>query len=195
MDTSSDPPLWRRLLDTARRRWVLALVLFGVLAGLGAAYSLSIPTQYTATGVMSFQPREGVSEGRDLTALLASRYPAVVAGETAVGRAAIAAGVTPSEVSAGLASEVQPATLNMVVTVTLPNATQALAASQSLYLSASAANDTDPYLEALQTESPTSVVAVAGIPTVVILAAVVLLSALAAVLVTLFVDQLLVRSP
>lgn len=195
MDTSSDLPLWRRLLDTVRRRIVLALVLFGVLVGLGAAYSLSIPTQYTATGVMSFQPREGVSEGRDLTALLASRYPAVVASETAVGKASIAAGVTPSEVSAGLASEVQPSTLNMVITVTLPNATQAMAASQSLYLSALAANDTDPYLEALQTESPTSAVAVGGIPTVVLLAAVVLLSAVASALVTLFVDQMLKRSP
>lgn len=194
MDTSITP-FWRRLLDTARRRWLITVVVFGVLVGLGAAYSLSIPTQHAATGVVSFQPRKDVAEGRDLTALLASRYPAVVASDTAVGQAAIAAGVTPAAVSAGLVSEVVPETLNMTITVSMPDATQALAATQSLYLSALAANSDDPYLEALQTESPTSVTAVGGVPIIVLLAAVVLLSAIAAALVTLFVDQFLGRSP
>ena len=176
-----------------RSRWRLAAVVFAALVVLGGVYVLTIPTTYVSNGVISFQPRLDESNGRDLTALLAERYPAYLSSSTALAGAATAAGVTTGQVEAGLVAAVEPATLNMQFSVTLSSSQQAQAAAGSLYLSTLEYNITDPYLEALRVETPTPAVAVAGIPKPFLLSAVVLLAALTSTMAALVVNQLSAR--
>lgn len=136
-----------RIARSTKRRWQVVVGLFVVLTALGSFYVATLPDKYVSTGVISFQPRLDESNGRDLTALLAAEFPAVMASTSSVGQAATAAGVSTGQVSSGLVAAVEPSTLNLVFSVTLGTAQQAQNAAQSLYLSTVEYNATDPFLE------------------------------------------------
>ncbi|MDQ1250232.1 MAG: hypothetical protein QG597_4611 [Actinomycetota bacterium] len=181
---------WQRHLVAVRRfRW-LVLGVFAGLALLGMVYVATLPTSYEASGVISFQPREGEINGEDLISLLVQRYPAVAESTPVVGRAATAAGVSSSTVTSGLSALVQPSSANLILTVTLDSAQQAVIANQSIYQSVMESNLTDPYLEALQVEAPSQVAKALGVPKALLAGAVLFLSAVVAVLVGLLADQL-----
>lgn len=179
--------------ERARRvlsgHWKAILATFVILAGLGSAYVMTLPATYQATGVISFQPREGEINGRDLVALLVERYPAIVASSTNLGQAATAAGVSASTVEGGLTTAIAPSTLNLTITVVLDSPTQALNAARSLYLSTMQANTTDPYLQALQIQPPTETGQVSGLPKPILLFAVVVLAGLLAAMVGVVADM------
>lgn len=174
-----------------RRRWVVVLVVFVAVAGFGAVSVTSREPDYVATGVMSFQPREGEVNGRDLTSLLVSRYPAVVRSSDSLGTAATASGVSGSAMSSATLATVEPATLNLVITVSLGSPEAALAGAQSLYLSTLRANASDPYLQAVQVQPPTTSGSVVGVSSGVLIVALAVLSALLAVAAAVAFDALL----
>jgi hypothetical protein len=174
-----------------RRRWPAALAVFVVLVGVGGWAALSRSPSYVATGVMSFQPREGEINGRDLTALLVARYPAVVRSSDSLGAAATAAGVSSATMDAGTSASVEPETLNLVMSVTLDSPQAALSGAQTLYLKTLSANDSDPYMQALQVQPPRTTGTVEGMSNSVVLAAVLVAALAASVAVALAVDAVL----
>ena len=181
------------LVAALRTRPVLALVVFVVPVVLGWIYVFTLPSSYSATGVVSFQPRIDESNGRDLTSLLARRYPVVAQSEQSVGDAATAAGVSTGSVQSGLSASVAPETLNLDITVELETASQALAAVQSIFQSVVASNSDDPYLEALSVQPPTQATEVPGPSKLLFAVAVVVLAAALAALVALAAQMLLDR--
>ena len=180
-----------RLLAAIRRRPILVIVVFVVPVILGWVYVFSLPTSYAATGVISFQPRIDESNGRDLTSLLARRYPVVAQSEQSVGAAATAAGVSNASLQSGLLALVTAETLNLTLTVTLDSPTAAVAGVQSVFQSVVAANENDPYLEALSVQPPTVATEVPGPPRFFLALAVVVLAAVVAALAALVASTIL----
>ena len=142
-----------------------------------------------ATAVVSFVPSAGDSSGRDLVALLAQRYPEIVASTDSVKQAATASGLSESEVQAGLSAAIQPGSLNMLLTVKAPTPEQADAAVDSLYKTTLKANEGDTNIKAVAVSAPSASSTPAGVPKKILYAAVVLLAAMVAVVVALIVDQ------
>ena len=172
-----------------RRQWIALVATFVVLAVGGGAYVALLPVQYQATAVVSFVPSAGDSSGRDLVALLAQRYPEIVASTDSVKQAATASGLSESEVQAGLSAAIQPGSLNMLLTVKAPTPEQADAAVDSLYKTTLNANEGDTNIKAVAVSAPSASSTPAGVPKKILYAAVVLLAAMVAVVVALIVDQ------
>ena len=126
---------------------------------------------------------------RDLVALLAQRYPEIVASTDSVKQAATASGLSESEVQAGLSAAIQPGSLNMLLTVKAPTPEQADAAVDSLYKTTLKANEGDTNIKAVAVSAPSASSTPAGVPKKILYAAVVLLAAMVAVVVALIVDQ------
>lgn len=185
--------LARRALAAARRRIVLVAVVFLVLAGGGVALVASQPAAYTATSIVSFQPRQDQLAGADLVELLTARYPAIAESTPVVGAAASAAGVSTSTLRAGLTAAVTVSTLNLSLSTTLDDPARAIAANQSIYQSLVAASATDIYLQALEVEQPTQVSKDPSLPVPLLSIVVVALAAIVALLVGLVFDQLVPR--
>lgn len=120
------------------------LVVFGALF----MYVRSIPVTYQSTSVVAFQPQPNSATGRDLISLLIQTYPEYVASGDTVKKAATAAGVPASEVSAGLNAEIPPLTLNMIITTELSDPGRARIANQSLVDQVIQQGKRDPYLVA-----------------------------------------------
>ncbi|MCB0914143.1 MAG: hypothetical protein KDC23_00360 [Actinobacteria bacterium] len=179
------------LLAAIRRRPLLVLVVFLVPLLLGWIYVFTLSSSYSATGVVSFQPRVDESNGRDLTSLLARRYPEVAQSDQSVGDAAIAAGVSTATLQSGLTASVAAETLNLSITSTLDTPEQALAAVQSVFKSVVAANADDPYLEALSVQPPARATEDPGPPKLLLALGVVVLAAIVAVLAALIADLLI----
>lgn len=172
-----------------RRQWIALVVTFVVLAVGGGAYVALLPVQYQATAVISFVPSAGDSSGRDLVALLAARYPEIVASTDSLTQAATASGMTESEVQAGLSAAIQPGSLNLVLTVKAPTQEEAKAAVASLYQTTLKANEGDTNIRAVAVSAPSASSSPAGVPKKILYAAVLLLAAMVAVVVALIVDQ------
>ncbi|MCB9412584.1 MAG: hypothetical protein H6525_07035 [Actinobacteria bacterium] len=144
----------RPAVQALRRQWIAAVATFLLIAGLGMLYVLRIPTEYQAGAVVSFMPRVASTVGGEVTSLLVERYPEVVASENSIDAAAAAAGVDPAAVSAGLQAGIQPETLNLVFSTTLPTNDQAVAATQAIYDNLLQVNRTDPDLRAVPVSEP-----------------------------------------
>ncbi|MCB0914140.1 MAG: hypothetical protein KDC23_00345 [Actinobacteria bacterium] len=144
----------RPAVQALRRQWIAAVATFLLVAGLGMLYVLRIPTEYQAGAVVSFMPRVASTVGGEVTSLLVERYPEVVASENSIDAAAAAAGVDPAAVSAGLQAGIQPETLNLVFSTTLPTNDQAVAATQAIYDNLLQVNRTDPDLRAVTVSEP-----------------------------------------
>lgn len=184
------PPLVDHVRAALRRRWRMATAIFAVIMVAGAAVAFLQPVSYTTSGVIAFEPRPNEFNGRDLVALLASRYPAVVSSSAAVGTAATAAGLTTDEVRAGLTTDIPAQTLNLGITVKSSTPEAAQAAAQSLFLSVQKANESDPYLQTVQVDPPPPATQVAGVSPALLLAVVAVLGALVAVMAVVVVDMM-----
>lgn len=172
-----------------RRQWIALVASFVVLAVGGIAYVALLPVQYQATAVISFVPSAGDSNGRDLVALLAQRYPEIVASTDSIKQASAASGLSESEVQAGLSSAIQPGSLNMLLTVKAPSPEQAQAAADSLYKTTLKANEGDTNIKAVAVSAPSASSTPAGVPKKILYVAVLALSAMVSVVVALIVDQ------
>lgn len=178
----------RKVLSAAQRQWRPVVLLFVLMAAGGVAFLTTLPTSYTATSVVSFQPREDQLAGASLVELLASRYPALAESTPVIGAAASAAGVSASTLRAGLVAAVAPSTLNLTLSTTLSDPGRAVAANQSLYQSLVEASQTDIYLEALEVEQPSQVSQDASLPLPISIGVTVLLAAVVAAFVGLVLD-------
>jgi capsular polysaccharide biosynthesis protein len=183
----------RRALAAARRRIALVAVVFVVLAAGGVAFLAAQPTSYTATSIVSFQPRQDQLAGADLVELLTARYPAIAESTPVVGAAASAAGVSTSTLRAGLSAAVTASTLNLTLATTLDDPARAIAANQSIYQALVSSSTRDIYLQALEVEQPTQVSQDPALPLPLMMLVVVLLAAVVAALVGLLADQLMTR--
>jgi hypothetical protein len=176
------PTAGTRLIAAIRRRPILVLVTFVVPVLLGWVYVFSLPTSYAVNGVISFQPRIDENNGRDLTALLARRYPVVAQSEQSVGAAATAAGVSNASLQNGLSALVAAETLNLTLTVTLDSSSAAVAGAQSVFQSVLAANTADPFLQAIPVQPPTVAHELPGPPRLFLALVMVVLAAIVAAL-------------
>ncbi len=111
-------------------------------------YVRSMPVLYTSNSVVAFQPQPGRSDGRDLISLLIETYPEFVVSGQTVEEAAQAAGVSVTDLRAGLNAEIPPLTLNMLITTELSDPRQAQVANQALVDQVIAQGKKDPYLVA-----------------------------------------------
>lgn len=167
-------------MTAVRRRPLLVLVMFLVPVVLGWIYIFSLPSSYASTGVISFQPRIDENNGRDLTALLARRYPVIAQSEQSVGNAATVAGVSNATLQNGLTALVAAETLNLTLTVTLDSPSAAVAGAQSVFQSVLAANNDDPFLEAIAVQPPTVATELPGPPKLTLALATVVMGAVVA---------------
>lgn len=120
-----------------------------LLIGAGLMfYVRSMPVRYTSSSVVAFQPQPGRSDGRDLISLLVQTYPEFVVSGQTVEKAALAAGVSASDLQSGLNAEIPPLTLNMLITTELSDPRQAQIANQALVDQVIAQGKADPYLVA-----------------------------------------------
>jgi hypothetical protein len=130
------------------RQWPVMLAVF-LLIGAGLMlYVRSMPVRYTSSSVVAFQPQPGRADGRDLISLLIQTYPEFVVSGQTVEKAALAAGVSASDLQAGLNAEIPPLTLNMLITTELSDPRQAQIANQALVDQVIAQGKADPYLVA-----------------------------------------------
>lgn len=182
-----DPDGLGPALLALRRRWLWALATFIAVCLMGAAALAMSPTSYVAGATLSFLPRPGVTDGRDLASLLVERYPAIVASDAAMAAAAQASGATPDEVSAGLSSAVPASTLNLTLNVKLATPEAAQAAATAIYGVVLQENAADPNLVAV-TVSPPGGEGASGLSSALAGAATLLVAAVAAVVVALLVD-------
>ena len=134
----------RRLLA----QWPVMLVVFVLVFGGLAYYIASTPVRYASNSVVAFQPQPGRADGRDLISLLIQTYPELVSSGKSVDLAAAAAGVSPSELRAGLDAQIPPLTLTMTIRTELGDARAAQVANQSLVDQVIVQGDKDPYLVA-----------------------------------------------
>lgn len=176
--------------EAIRRQWKVLLGVFFVLAVLGGYYVYQTPVKYSAGAVIAFEPRAGENNGRDLVALLAQRYPEIVASTDSVAAAAQAAGVSTGELQSGLTAAIQPNTLNMAVSVKLATPEEAEKAVTSLYNGALQANTADPNLKAIPISVPNASASPTGLSKKILYGAVILLSALVALMAALVVDSI-----
>ncbi len=179
----------RQAVSALRRRWMLALATFVILSALSGLYVVTTPSVFEATAVVAFQPRKGDVTGRDLAALLAQRYPELVASTDSVQAAAQASGVTAARLDAGLSAAIQPNNLNLILKVDLNNQAQALSATQSLYAYVLQAAKADPNLEAIPVSSPAVSNSPVGTSPTLLLVAALLLSAAVAIVFSLVWDR------
>ncbi len=186
VDDQSDDGL-APALEALGRQWIAAVATFLLVMALGMFFVLSSPTQYESGAVVSFMPRVASDVGGELAALIVERYPEVVASETSIDAAADAAGVSSAEVQAGLNALIQPGTLNLVFSTTLPSNDQAVAATTAIYDNLLEANRTDPDLRAVTVSAPLGWGAT-GASTTLLSAAVVIAATVLGFIVALVVD-------
>lgn len=189
--TPPDPPDegLRPAVWAVARQWKLVIPVFLLLAALGGWYAMNLPVKYAAGSVLSFLPREGSANGKDLAALLVERYPEVATSTEALAAAGSAAGVSPGTVHSGLTANVQPSTLNLMLSVELPSNDQAVAAVTAINRQVVTSSETDPNLRAVQI-SPPSPWGPTGTSKKLVLAGSVVLAAVVAFVVGLVADGL-----
>ncbi len=177
------------------REWKLVTVVFAVTSIITVAYLLAQPPAYESEAVVSFRPRPDQVSGRDLTSLLVETYPELVASPEATSGAATAAGVTASEVSDGLSTQIAARTLNLQIAVSLGSPQRAQTATQHLVDLAVAAGQEDPFLEPVPLAEASLPDAPAGLPRSLLSALAIVISAGIAVLVGVLAAQLRIKRP
>lgn len=158
------------------------ILVFAVSCLLGLGYVALQPVSYKASAVISFQPRADDVGGRDLVALLVQRYPEVAASTDSVTQAAKSARVTPARVHEGLAAAIAPATLNLLLDVSLPTAEQAATATDAIYEHLLAQAAEDPNLQAVTVSSPSVSSTPSGAPKSLLFLAAILIAAVISIL-------------
>ncbi|MDQ1248808.1 MAG: hypothetical protein QG597_3182 [Actinomycetota bacterium] len=184
----------RPALFAVARHWRAAAAVFLVVVALGTWVAFTLPTAYVAGTVISFLPRDDSVSGKNLASLLVERYPQVVVSKGSVDAAAAAAGVEPSEVTAGLKAVVQSETLNLLVSVQLPTKQQAEAAAESLHATVITDNETDPNLRAVTVSAP-AMWGITGTSKTLVLGAVVIVAVILAGVTALIIDGLRRSAP
>ena len=109
---------------------VVALVV--CLAATAVGYVHAQPDTYTSTAILSLSPRDTAEVGSDDLTLAASRYVAYLSAPATTGAVAASVGVRPATVAKSTLVAQQPATVNLRISVSGPDAQDGAAIANAL---------------------------------------------------------------
>jgi polysaccharide biosynthesis transport protein len=136
------------LVDTLRRRWLLAALVAVPFVVAVVGYSASLANTYQAESVVAFTPRLPATIGGDTIRIVLPKYVAGVTAAQTVRQVAAQVGLTPHTLGGALDASIPADTTNLEIHVTLENARDAAAAATALAETALTASKSDDLLSA-----------------------------------------------
>ena len=139
---------------------ILILALAFVVVGTTYLYANSQPDVYTSRAVLTISPRNPETVGGDNLTLAAARYAASLGSEQTLGRVAADLGEPIEQVIGHTTVQVQPATINIEIVVTLRDRDRAASIVNAVAASGVSSSRIDPLVAmdlmvpAVSTEQP-----------------------------------------
>jgi polysaccharide biosynthesis transport protein len=136
------------LVDTLRRRWLVAALVAVPLLIAVVVYSAALSDTYQAETVVAFSPKPPATVGGDTIRIVLPKYVAGVTSAQTVRRVAAQVGLTPRTLGGALDASIPADTTNLEIHVTLSSARQAAAAATALADTVLTAAESDDLLSA-----------------------------------------------
>lgn len=174
---SREEPLGPELVTALRRQWWVAVLVFLACAGGATAYAASLPTQWTATGVIAFSPQPTATLGGDTLRVVVPRFLAYATADATLALVAQQTDVTVAELRGDVNASIAPDTANLTITTTTTDADKALQIESLVVDVVRAFAKNDPLLYPTVVAPPVKPTAPSGPPRKLYAAAGVLLGA------------------